>query len=203
MRTINWEHTVLLVVDAQCGFSELCPQELPLPGGLAIVPVINRLLDLNWARIDASQDWHPPDHCSFYGQRDNLYPPHCVQGSRGAEFLPGLRSDRFHTIWRKGFLRDRDAYAITAQHPEYIGLLQAARIENVVVCGLAKNICVFYTARDLRKAGLHVIIADDASVGIDVPAAGLYQEQVRREAEQLGILYLNTADIVASCLAQR
>ena len=31
-------------------------------------------------RIDASQDWHPPDHCSFLGQRDNLYPPHCVPG---------------------------------------------------------------------------------------------------------------------------
>jgi nicotinamidase/pyrazinamidase len=197
MRLGNLETSALIVVDAQCGFSELCPQELPVPGGLAIVPAINRLLELNWARIDASQDWHPPDHCSFFGQRDNLYPPHCVQGTRGAEFLPGLRSERFHTIWRKGFFRDRDAYAITAQHPAFIALLRSTNIESVVVCGLAKNICVFYTACDLRKAGFQVIIADDASVGIDVPAAGLFQDHARREAEQLGILYLNTAEIVS------
>jgi nicotinamidase/pyrazinamidase len=197
MRLGNLETSALIVVDAQCGFSELCPQELPVPGGLAIVSAINRLLELNWARIDASQDWHPPDHCSFFGQRDNLYPPHCVQGTRGAEFLPGLRSERFHTIWRKGFFRDRDAYAITAQHPAFIALLRSTNIESVVVCGLAKNICVFYTARDLRKAGFQVIIADDASAGIDVPAAGLFQDHARREAEQLGILYLNTAEIVS------
>jgi nicotinamidase/pyrazinamidase len=197
MRLGNLETSALIVVDAQCGFSELCPQELPVPGGLAIVPAINRLLELNWARIDASQDWHPPDHCSFFGQRDNLYPPHCVQGTRGADFLPGLRSERFHTIWRKGFFRDRDAYAITAQHPAFIALLRSTNIESVVVCGLAKNICVFYTARDLRKAGFQVIIADDASAGIDVPAAGLFQDHARREAEQLGILYLNTAEIVS------
>jgi len=197
MRLGNLETSALIVVDAQCGFSELCPQELPVPGGLAIVPAINRLLELNWARIDASQDWHPPDHCSFFGQRDDLYPPHCVQGTRGAEFLPGLRSERFHTIWRKGFLRDRDAYAITAQHPAFVSLLRSTNIESVVVCGLAKNICVFYTACDLRKAGFQVIIADDASAGIDVPAAGLFQDQARREAEQLGILYLNTAEIIS------
>ena len=197
MRLGNLKTSALIVVDAQCGFSELCPQELPVPGGLAIVPAINRLLELNWARIDASQDWHPPDHCSFFGQRDNLYPPHCVQGTRGAEFLPGLHSERFHTIWRKGFFRDRDAYAITAQHPAFIALLRSTNIESVVVCGLAKNICVFYTARDLRKAGFQVIIADDASAGIDIPAAGLFQDHARREAEQLGILYLNTAEIVS------
>ena len=43
-------------------------------------------LALPWQRIDASQDWHPPHHCSFLGQRDNLYPPHCVAGTWGAEF---------------------------------------------------------------------------------------------------------------------
>src|SRR5262245_57602857 len=107
----------LLVVDVQRGFTSLCPGELPVPGGLEIVPHINRLLELPWARIDASMDWHPPDHRSFHGQTDNLYPPHCVAGTAGAEFLPGLRTERFHTIWRKGHERDFEAYAVTAQHP--------------------------------------------------------------------------------------
>src|ERR1700694_1423998 len=91
---------VLLVVDAQRGFTDLSRKELAVPGGVEIVPRINRQLELPWARIDASQDWHPPDHRSFLGQKDNLYPPHCVAGTRGAEFLPGLRTDRFHAIWR-------------------------------------------------------------------------------------------------------
>lgn len=197
--TLDFGHAALVVVDMQCGFSELCPQELPVPGALAIIPAVNRLLSYPWARIDATQDWHPPNHCSFLGQRDNLYPPHCVQGTRGAEFLPGLHTERFHTIWRKGFLPDRDAYAITAQHPGYSALLRASHIDAVVVCGLAKNICVFYTARDLRQAGFQVIIADDASAGIDVPTAQLYQEQARREALGLGIMYLSVEEIISAC----
>ena len=88
MNPVVLRDSSLLVVDVQRGFTTLCPRELPVPGGLEIVPQVNRLLELNWNRIDASTDWHPPDHCSFLGQRDNLYPPHCVAGTQGAEFLP-------------------------------------------------------------------------------------------------------------------
>jgi nicotinamidase/pyrazinamidase len=187
----------LLVVDAQQGFTELCPEELPVPGGLQIVAAVNRLLELPWRRIDASQDWHPPDHCSFRGQRDNLYPPHCVAGTRGAEFIPGLHTECFHTIWRKGYERDRDAYAITAQHPGFAALLRAEGIEEVVVCGLAINICCFYAARDLRREGFRVTIVEDASAGTDVPAANLFQEQTQAEGIRLGIRYLTTAQVVS------
>src|SRR5947209_12696495 len=173
--------TGLLVVDAQRGFTTLCPDELPVPGGVAITPNVNRLLALPWARIDASQDWHPPDHCSFLGRPDNLYPPHCVQGTPGADFLPGLAAERFHTIWRKGYDRDFEAYAVTAQHPALPALLRGGGITTVVVCGLAANICCFYAARDLRRAGFRVLLAQDASAGIDVPAANLLQQQARAE----------------------
>src|SRR5262249_8043521 len=145
--------SALLVVDAQKGFTDLCPRELPVPGGTGIVANINRLLDCAWARIDASQDWHPPDHRSFLGQADNLYPPHCVAGTPGAEFLPGLHTDRFHAIWRKGFQQDFEAYAVTAQHPGLAALYRACGIDTVVVCGLATNICCFFAARDFRRDG--------------------------------------------------
>jgi nicotinamidase/pyrazinamidase len=186
----------LIVVDAQCGFTTLCPTELPVPGGLEIVAPLNLLLVQSWKRIDASQDWHPPDHCSFLGQRDNLYPPHCVAGTRGAEFLPGLRTDRFQTIWRKGFERDIDAYALTAQHPGFPEFLRTEDIGNVVICGLATNICCFFLGRDLRRAGFRVIIAEDASAGVDVPAANLRQEQAKREGQGLGIEYAPCRPII-------
>jgi len=188
----------LLVVDAQQGFTTLWPKELPVPGGLEIVPNVNRLLELSWARIDASQDWHPPDHCSFFGQRDNIYPPHCVAGTPGADFIPGLNTHRFHAIWRKGFQRDSDAYAVTAQHPGFIALLKASGITTVVVCGLATNICCFFAARDLRQAGFEVYIVEDASAGIDVPAAGLFQDKAKQEGEQLGIRYRATMEILSA-----
>jgi nicotinamidase/pyrazinamidase len=187
MDPIRLTDSSILVVDAQCGFTTLCPDELPVLGGLEIVPAINRLMELPWRRIDASLDWHPPDHCSFFGQRDNLYPPHCVINTRGAEFLPGLATERFHALWRKGFERDVEAYAVTAQHPGFASLLHSEGITTVAVCGIARNICCFYAARDLRRLGFRVLLIDDASAGIDVPAAGLYQHKARAEALAMGI----------------
>lgn len=187
----------LLAVDVQRGFTELCPRELPAPGGLEIVPNVNRLLALPWARIDASQDWHPPDHCSFLGRRDNLYPPHCVQGTPGADFLPGLHAGRFHTVWRKGYDRDFEAYALTAQHPGFPTFLHNSGIRTVAVCGLALNICCFFVARDLKRAGFRVLLVEDASAGIDVPAANLFQQQAKEEGNRLGIEYTTTQAVYA------
>ena len=194
------QRAALLVVDAQRGFTSLCPDELPVPGGLEIVPNVNRLLDLHWARIDASQDWHPPAHRSFLGRRDNLYPPHCVWNTPGADFLPGLQTECFGAIWRKGFDRDFEAYAVTAQHPGLVALLMAEKIDTAAVCGLATNICCFYAARDLRRAGLRVVIVEDASAGIDVPAAGLFQTRAKEEGIVLGIEYVWTEEVIAAAL---
>jgi nicotinamidase/pyrazinamidase len=155
-------------------------------------------MDLPWARIDASQDWHPQAHRSFLGRRDNLYPPHCVAGTDGADFVPGLASERFHTIWRKGFQQDFEAYAVTAQHPAIVDFYRAQGIEAVVVCGIATNICCYYAARDFRRAGFRVLLVEDASAGIDVPAANLYQEQAKAEGERLGIEYVTTAEVLAA-----
>lgn len=198
VQSVNLRQTALLVVDAQRGFTTLCSGELPVPGGLEIVPHVNQLLARSWARIDASQDWHPHDHCSFLGQRDNLYPPHCVMGTPGAEFLPGLDTHRLQTIWRKGFERDRDAYAVTAQHPALPVLYTTSGIANVVICGIATNICCFFAARDLRQAGFRVLMVEDASAGIDVPAAGLYQATAREEGMQLGIEYVTVSQLRAA-----
>lgn len=198
MDAITLRQSGLLVVDAQRGFTELCPEELPVLGGLELVAALNRLLEWPWARIDASQDWHPPNHCSFFGQRDNLYPPHCVMGTPGADFLPDLHTERFHTIWRKGFDRDTDAYAVTAQHRGLPALLKASDVAAVAVCGLATNICCFYAARDLRRAGFRVLLVEDASAGIDVPAANLFQDKAKAEGQQLGIEYVTVAALQAA-----
>ena len=174
----------------------MCPGELPVPGGVEIVPSVNSLLALPFARIDATQDWHPRDHCSFLGRRENLYPPHCVMGTSGAEFLPGLGTHRFSAVWRKGYDADFEAYAVTAQHPGFGAMLLASGVQTVVVCGIATNICCFFAARDLKAAGFDVWMAEDACAGIDVPAAGLFQAKAKAEGEALGIRYCTVADVM-------
>ena len=115
-------------------------------------------------------------------------------GSPGADFVPGLHTSRFSAIWRKGYDPGFDAYAVTAQHTGFEAFLKASGITSVVVCGLATNICCFFAARDLKLAGFDVLMVDDASAGIDVPAAGLFQVKTKQEGCVLGIRYVPTAE---------
>jgi nicotinamidase/pyrazinamidase len=124
-----------------------------------------------------------------------------VAGTPGADFVPGLHTERFHAIWRKGFDQDFEAYALTAQHTAFAALLRASGIDTVAVCGIATNICCFHVARDLRWAGFRVLMVEDASAGIDVPAAALFQEKTKEEGKRLGMTYVTTADVLAAASA--
>jgi nicotinamidase/pyrazinamidase len=73
----------------------------------------------------------------------------------------------------------------------------------MAVCGLAANICCFFVARDLRREGLRVLLVEDASAGVDVPAAGLFQEAARQEGRALGIEHVRTADVLAALSGER
>jgi nicotinamidase/pyrazinamidase len=77
-------------------------------------------------------------------------------------------------------------------------VLRAGGIDRVVVCGLATNICCFYAARDLRRAGFEVLLAEDASAGIDVPEASLFQDRARAEGRAMGIEYVAVAEVMAA-----
>ena len=77
-------------------------------------------------------------------------------------------------------------------------MLKHSRITTVVVCGLATNICCFYAARDLRREGFRVLLVEDASAGIDVPAARLSQDKAKREGREIGIEYVTTGEVLAA-----
>src|SRR5207237_8259824 len=114
---------------------------------------------------------------------------------KGAELRPGLHTGRIQTIWRKGFQKDFEAYALTAQHPGFPALLRASGVDTVAVCGIATNICCFFAARDLRRAGFGVLMVEDASAGLDVPAAGLFQAAAKEEGVRLGMKYVPSSQI--------
>ena len=174
----------LLVVDVQYDF---CPGgSLPVPEGDTIIPLINAL-SARFDRVILTQDWHPPGHSSFasthsgrqpydtvtmpYGEQI-LWPDHCVQGSRGADFHADLETDRAELIIRKGFRKEIDSYSAFFEndHETVTGLagyLRERGIDTLYIAGLATDFCVHWSAVDGRKLGFNVFVVEDASRGID------------------------------------
>src|SRR5512137_49544 len=177
------DNDVLLVVDIQYDF--LPGGALSVPNGDAVIPVINRLAR-RFGNVVLTQDWHPPSHVSFasthgrepfskidlaYGPQV-LWPDHCVQGSRGAEFAAGLDIPHAQAVIRKGYHAHTDSYSAFIEADRrtptgLAGLLRERGISVVHLCGLATDFCVAWSALDARSAGFDVVVVQDACRAID------------------------------------
>jgi len=159
--------TALILVDVQ---NDFCPGgALAVPNGDRVVPVLNHYIALfqsGKAPIVATQDWHPPDHCSFKPFGGN-WPPHCVQNSRGAAFFPSLKLPKTVKIIRKGTHPKIEAYS-GFQHTELAEWLESRKVETVFVGGLATDYCVLSTVLDATKAGFKTVFLSDGSRGVEV-----------------------------------
>lgn len=177
--------TALIVVDVQ---NDFCPGgSLAVARGDEVVPVINALAE-RFATIVLTQDWHPPGHSSFaashagrapfeavempYGTQV-LWPEHCVQGTRGAEFHPGLDLPRAQAVIRKGHRAEIDSYSgfLEADRSTPTGLggyLRERGIVRLAVVGLATDFCVGWTAQDAAAAGLETFVVEEACRAIDL-----------------------------------
>jgi len=184
----------LLIVDMQNDF---------LPGGnLAVkrgdeaVPVLNSYLKLFTSRnlpIYATRDWHPEQHCSFKAQGGS-WPPHCVQGTRGAEFAAALQLPPSTVIISKATIVEQDAYS-GFQGTNLDQQLHAANIHRLFIGGLATDYCVLGTVRDALKLGYRVLLLADAIRAVDVqPGDGLRAEQ---EMLNLGAGRITVGEIAA------
>ena len=159
----------LLIVDVQRDF--LPGGSLAVPGGDEVVPVLNRYLDLarrNRLPVFASRDWHPPDHCSFRA-RGGTWPVHCVAGTAGAAFAPGLQLPADAVIIDKATRPEADAYSAFSG-TALPAMLRGRGVERVLVGGLATDYCVLNTVRDALAAGFEVLLLDDAIRAVEVKA---------------------------------
>jgi nicotinamidase/pyrazinamidase len=201
----------LLVVDVQ---NDFCPGgSLAVAGGDRVVPVINRLAP-RFAKVVATQDWHPPGHVSFAsshpgmkpfqvadlpgGQPQTLWPDHCVAGSRGAELHPGLATAPLSLIVRKGARAELDSYSAFFENDRRTptGLnayLRELGCEELYLCGLATDVCVYYSAQDALRLGFAVRLVRDACRGIDAPPGNL-QERLR-ELVAAGVRILDSSEV--------
>lgn len=207
---IEAERDVLLAVDIQ---NDFCPGgRLAVPGGDEVVSPINMMMGA-FAHVVLTQDWHPPGHQSFasahtgktpyevievaYGSQV-LWPDHCVQGSQGAAFHPGLDLARAELVLRKGFHRRIDSYSAFFENDRVTptglaGYLRERGFHRVVLAGLAYDFCVLWSAEDARRLDFEVIVAANACRALDV--AGSKADADRRLAGA-GVTVTSGLDLV-------
>lgn len=198
----------LLIIDAQNDF--MPGGALPVPDGHLIVPVINEL-QKKFDLVVATQDWHPQNHISFAsnhsgkavfdeievnGKPQTLWPDHCVQGSKGAEFHPALQTNAFEAIFRKGTDPNIDSYSAFYDngHQKATGLsgyLREKGTSQLFLCGLAADICVYYSIYDAFKEGFACFFIEDASKALDVE----HFEKLKKEMLQWGIQMIGAKEI--------
>ena len=185
---------VLIIVDMQNDF--MPNGALPVEEGDQIVDDINKVAEIfkgKNGKVVLTQDWHPKNHKSFASQHPNknpgdeyhsegigpiLWPDHCVQDSKGADFHKDLKKDLADAIIQKGMNPVIDSYSGFMENDKKseTGLADTIRslgVERIFVCGLALDYCCYFTAVDGVDLGFKVYFLVDLTKGIDLPSGNI------------------------------
>lgn len=173
----------LLLIDLQNDFLE--GGSLAVPKGNEVIPIINQIQS-RFDLVVATQDWHPANHKSFAsnhkgrrvfekidlnGLEQVLWPDHCVQGSRGAEFSAQLDTGRIEVIFRKGVDPEIDSYSGFYDNGRrkstgMAGYLRDKGVTELYVAGLAADYCVYYSVLDAIAGGFDTYLIENATRAI-------------------------------------
>lgn len=206
-KTVDFNFTVSLDVDAQKGFTPICPNELPVKGGDEIAIECNKnALKAKYRYM--SKDAHPstaewkateekPQFTPIIGKKnmDIVWNEHCSVGTNGFELIDGLpHPSQYDFIVYKGAEKDMHPYS-----PIYhdlakkisTGIIEKAKCDNIdtfILGGLALDFCLGEAAFDLKKSGFRVIVNLGATRAI-----GNKKEFIKK-AKKEGIEFIKTAD---------
>ncbi|WP_151738817.1 bifunctional nicotinamidase/pyrazinamidase [Acinetobacter junii] len=204
------KQTVLIVVDVQNGFTP--GGNLAVANADEIIPKINQLAQ-KFEHIVLTQDWHPDQHISFADNHPNkkpfetieldygrqvLWPKHCVQGTRDAEFHPHLNIPTAQLIIRKGCHQNIDSYSafMEADRKTPTGLngyLREHQINTVFIVGIATDFCVAWTAIDAAELGFDTYVIEDACKAIDLNGS---LQQAWQDMLQKGVHRIEASSIL-------
>lgn len=174
----------LIIIDMQNDF--LPGGNLAVPNGDELIPVINKLIP-QFELVIATQDWHPANHKSFASQHQEhqvfdvidlngleqvLWPDHCIQGTKGAEFNSSLNLNTVEAIFRKGTNPEIDSYSGFYDNGKLkatglSGYLKEKNVEELHFCGLAADYCVYFSMKDALRDNFKVVLHEDATRAID------------------------------------
>jgi NAD+ synthase (glutamine-hydrolysing) len=157
---------------------------LPVPEGEQVGPAIGRLQKgvkyVKGGQV-AGNDTHPFDMFNFKevagdvptvkdanGNDAAVFPRHCVAGTWGCEFLPGIDPKLVDRIFPKGDKPNLDSFSACGNE-ELIPYLKSLGVTDVDVDGLVFRICIGHTALDLANAGFRVRVITDATRDLEIP----------------------------------
>ena len=198
----------LLLVDVQYDF--LPGGALEVTDGDKIIPVLNQI-QRKFDIVAATQDWHPKDHGSFASNHGGknpfdttilggldqiLWPDHCVQGEKGAEFSSQLNMHAVEAIFRKGTDPGIDSYSgfFDNGKKKSTGLgdyLKGRGVNHVFVGGLAADFCVGFTVLDALELGFDTTLIEDATRPIDQKG----WEKMKQTIRDKGGKFISSSDI--------
>jgi len=205
MLSIQRSTTASFDVDPQCGFTPLCPQELPVPEGDRIAAELNAQARLTGYRL-VSKDCHPAaapwvavDPAEIltpvpgnYPNLDVKWPAHCVVGTAGNRLLPELPEEAdYDLVVEKGMDPEKHPYGACyhdlaeTESTGVIEWLQRRGIETLVCAGLATDYCVKTTALQLRRAGFRVIVNLGGCRGVAAASTASAIEELRKAGVEL------------------
>jgi nicotinamidase/pyrazinamidase len=182
---VNNPKKALILVDIQNDF--LPGGSLAVDHGDEVLPVANAV-QRGFDLVVATQDWHPANHGSFasnhggkqpgevielHGLTQVLWPDHCVQGTRGAEFHRDLDLSRVQRVFRKATDPEIDSYSAFFDNGHLkttglAGFLKGEGVEEIYLVGLATDYCVRFTAFDALELGFRTYLIEDGVRGVNL-----------------------------------
>ena len=194
---IFWE------VDTQADFM-LPGGKLYVPGAEKLLPNIRRLTDAARAEkvfLVSHGCFHSPDDPEF-----NTFPPHCVRGTPGAEFVPEALTERVARIPNSHdccLPDDLDPFHQVLLEKQTLDIFQTLHAHSLVerlpqdadfvVFGVVTEFCVHFAAKGLLHRKRQVFIVEDA---IETLAAEHGNRSVS-ELQSLGARMISTAQALA------
>ena len=177
---------VLWDVDTQVDF--MYPHgKLYVPGAVHTIPAMQRLVDA--ARASgivhvASADDHELTDAEIADEPDflNTYPPHCLRGTRGALKIPETEQEDpvplTLELFPERYLEGREFLILTKTfdvftNPNTDVLLDRLDPDEVVVFGVATDVCDDAAIRGLLARGRKVTFVEDAARGLDEERAAI------------------------------
>ena len=192
----------LLIVDFQNDFTP--GGALPVERGDEVAVPINAISD-RFDFVVATRDWHPPDHGSFVGVEvdpdrwegldpPGIWPPHCVQGTPGAELHPALDRSRVDVVVDKA--QDPNTQGYSAFHGgDLAEVLRERGVDHVYIAGLATDYCVKNSVLDAVREGFDVTVVEDAIRGIEVKPGDV--ERAKETMRAAGAEFVTSQQLLA------